>query len=64
MFITADFKRVLCPRCGAEVGSACRSAGGRKLCALYPHIDRVHAFVADKRLIEGRITISAKPELR
>ena len=30
----------------------------------YPHIDRVHAFVADKRLIEERIAMSAKPELR
>src|SRR5271169_4349026 len=56
MFTTADFTKVLCPKCGAKAGSSCRSASGRKICALYPHIDRVRAFVADRRLIEEQIT--------
>ena len=61
MFISADFRKVMCPRCEAKAGSPCRSAGGRKLCALYPHIDRVRAFVAYKRLIEEQIPMSTRP---
>ena len=60
MFITADFQKVVCPRCEAKAGSSCRSAGGRKICALYPHIDRVRAFVAYKRLVEEQIPMRAK----
>jgi len=33
---TPDFTKVPCPKCGATVGSPCRSIGGRKIAAAYP----------------------------
>jgi hypothetical protein len=43
--LTLKFTAVSCPKCDAPVGYRCHSASGRKLAVLYPHVDRVRAFV-------------------
>ena len=48
--MTYNFKTVLCPKCGAPAGSLCKTANGRDVTESYPHIDRVHAFAAKRRM--------------
>jgi hypothetical protein len=45
-----NFKTVSCPKCGAPVGTLCQTATGRDVAESYPHIDRVHAFAAKRRV--------------
>jgi hypothetical protein len=45
-----NFTTVSCPKCGAPEGSLCKSTNGRKVAALYPHVDRVHAFAEKQRV--------------
>jgi len=57
--MSPNFKTVLCPRCGATVGSPCQSAGGRKMAAAYPHMDRVRVFAEKERTGIERTPLSS-----
>jgi hypothetical protein len=38
------FTNVPCPKCKANVGQPCRSAGGLEIAVGHPHVDRARAF--------------------